>query len=95
MTLMRESYHNSSTFPVGQYPEEQWRRLTWGYYRLGEKVDALIGKVLDALEQSGQRDNTVIVFTSDHGDCCGAHKFNQKTVFYEESARVPFILSYK
>lgn len=95
MSLMRESYQNSSTFPVGQYTEEQWRRLVWGYYRLVEKVDALIGKVLDTLEQSGQRDNTVIVFTSDHGDCHGAHKFNQKTVFYEESARVPFILSYK
>ena len=95
MTLMRQSYHNSSTFPVGQYTGEQWRRLSWGYCRLVEKVDALIGEVLNGLDQSGQRDNTIIVFTSDHGDCCGAHKFNQKTVFYEESARVPFIISYK
>jgi arylsulfatase A-like enzyme len=95
MTLMRKSYHNSYYFPVGDYDEDKWRRLSWGYYRLVEKVDALIGKVLEGLKQSGQLDNTLIVFTSDHGDCHGAHKFNQKTVFYEESARIPFILSYK
>lgn len=95
MTLMRKSYHNTSLFPVGDYDEDKWRRLSWGYYRLVEKVDALIGKVLDGLKQSGHLDNTLIVFTSDHGDCHGAHKFNQKTVFYEESARIPFILSYK
>jgi len=95
MTLMRKSYHSSSKFPVGDYDEDKWRRLSWGYYRLVEKVDALIGKVLDGLKQSGELDNTLIVFTSDHGDCHGAHKFNQKTVFYEESARIPFILSYK
>jgi len=95
MTLMRKSYHKSKTFPVGNYDEDKWRRLIWGYYRLVEKVDALIGKVLDGLKQSGQLDNTLIVFTSDHGDCCGSHKFNQKTVFYEESSRIPFIISYK
>ena len=42
---------------------------------------------------AGLEDNTLIVFTADHGECAGAHGFNQKTVFYEESARVPFIVS--
>ncbi len=95
MTLMRKSYHNYRLFPVGDYDEDKWRRLSWGYYRLVEKVDALIGEVLEGLKRSGQMENTLIVFTSDHGDCHGAHRFNQKTVFYEESARIPFILSYK
>ena len=95
MRLMRKSYHNTKLFPVGDYDEDKWRRLSWGYYRLVEKVDALIGKVLEGLKRSGQEENTLIVFTSDHGDCHGAHRFNQKTVFYEESARIPFILSYK
>ena len=95
MTLIRKSFHSSSTFPVGNYDEDKWTRLSWGYYRLVEKVDALIGKVIEGLKQSGQLHNTLIVFTSDHGDCHGAHKFNQKTVFYEESARIPFVLSYK
>ena len=93
MTLMRESYQNSRMFPVGDYDEDEWRRLIWGYHRLTEKVDALIGKVLGALRESGKVDDTVVVFTSDHGDCHGAHRWNQKTVFYEESARVPLIVS--
>jgi len=95
ITLMRESYHNSPMFPVGDYDEDKWRRLIWGYFRLAEKVDALIGMVLDGLKESDQLDSTLIVFTSDHGDCHGAHRFNQKTVFFEESARIPFIFSYK
>jgi len=40
-------------------------------------------------------ENTLVVFASDHGDCQGAHRFNQKTVFYDEASRVPFILSLK
>src|SRR5690606_8454165 len=45
--------------------------------------------------ETGQEENTVIVFFSDHGDGIGAHRWNQKTLFYEESARVPFIISWK
>src|SRR5206468_5633916 len=60
-----------------------------------EKVDAEIGKVLRALRAAGLEENTLIVFTADHGECAGAHGFNQKTVFYEEAARVPLIISLK
>jgi arylsulfatase A-like enzyme len=95
MTIMRRGYHASHKFPVGNFTPDQWRQLRWGYYRLIEKVDAQIAEVLDALRKAGQEDNTVIVFTSDHGECAGAHGFNQKTVLYEESARVPLIISYK
>jgi choline-sulfatase len=95
MTIMRKGYHAHPAFPVGNFSADQWRKLRWGYYRLIERVDAQIGIVLDALRKSGQEENTVIVFTSDHGECAGAHGFNQKTLFYEESARVPFIVSLK
>jgi arylsulfatase A-like enzyme len=95
MTIMRKGYHASTAFPVGNFTPDQWRQLRWGYYRLIEKVDAQIGAVLDTLRKSGQEDNTIIVFTSDHGECAGAHGFNQKTVLYEESARVPLIISCK
>lgn len=50
---------------------------------------------MQALRESGEEENTVVVFLSDHGDCHGAHRWNQKTVFYDESARVPFIVSQK
>jgi len=60
-----------------------------------EKVDALIGKVLHSVHDAGLDERTVVVFTADHGDCQGAHGWNQKTVFYEEASRVPFIISSK
>jgi len=96
MTLMRRAYQVASgPFPVGKFTAEDWRKHRWGYYRMIEKVDAEIGKLLAALRQAGLEDNTLIVFTSDHGECAGAHGFNQKTVLYEESARVPLILAFK
>ena len=68
--------------------------MRWGYYRLIERSDREIGKVLTALKDAGLDKNTLVIFTADHGDCTGAHMFQQKTVFYDESARVPFIVSY-
>jgi arylsulfatase A-like enzyme len=95
MTLIRRAEQVADgPFPVGKFTNEDWRKLRWGYYRMIEKVDAEIGKVLAALRQAGLENNTLIVFTADHGECAGAHGFNQKTVFYEESARVPLIISY-
>jgi len=82
-------------FPVGDYTEQDWRRHIWGYYRLIERADRFVGVLMDALRTSGQEENTVVIFLSDHGDCHGAHRWNQKTVFYDESARVPFIISQK
>ena len=93
MARIRAGYHANPAFPVGNFSPERWQALRWGYYRLIEKVDAEIGKVLDALKAAGLEENTLIVFTADHGECAGAHGFNQKTVFHEESARVPFIVS--
>jgi arylsulfatase A-like enzyme len=94
MRFVRASMQNSDAFPVGTFTEDKWRQYIWSYYRLIEKVDAEIGRVLQALKESGNEKNTIIVFTSDHGDMQGAHLWNQKTVFYEEAAKVPFIISY-
>lgn len=95
MRVMREAYHASPLFPVGHFTPDDWRRQRWGYYRLIEKVDAEIGRVLEALRRAGLEEKTLVVFTSDHGECAGAHGFNQKTVFYEESVRVPLVVSFK
>jgi choline-sulfatase len=75
-----------------QYSSEQWRMHRWAYARLTERVDRQIGILLDALESSGQLENTVIMFTSDHGDMDSAHGMEHKTVFYEESTRIPLIV---
>lgn len=71
-----------------------WRRHRWAYARLTERVDTEVGRVLAALESSGQLANTVVVFSSDHGDMDSAHGFEHKSLPYEESARVPFIVSW-
>lgn len=92
MTRMRKGFHASRLFPVGNFSPLQWQAYRWSYYRLIEKVDAEIGRVLAALRAAGLEQNTVIVLVSDHGECAGAHGFNQKTVLYEESARVPLIV---
>jgi len=58
-------------------------------------VDAKIGILLDALRDAALEDNTLVVFTSDHGDMDSSHKMEHKSVLYEEAVRVPFIMSYK
>ena len=55
-------------------------------------VDRSIGRILSRLEQHGLADNTIVVFTSDHGDQLGAHRMTGKSVMYEESLRVPFFI---
>jgi choline-sulfatase len=75
------------------WSEERWRLHRWAYCRLTERVDAQIGQLLDAIRESGLWENTLVVFTSDHGDMDGAHRMEHKTAFYEQAARVPFLIS--
>lgn len=94
MALMRKSYQATTMTPIAHFNNDKWRQMRWGYYQLIERSDQEIGKVLEALNASGLAENTLVIFTADHGDCTGAHSFAQKTVFYDESARIPLILSY-
>jgi arylsulfatase A-like enzyme len=77
-----------------KWAEWQWRYYRWSYFRHIEMVDAEIGRVLDALEDSGYAKNTAVVFTADHGDGMGAHQLWQKNYFYEEAAQVPLVISW-
>jgi iduronate 2-sulfatase len=69
------------------------KKAVAGYYAAVAFMDAQVGKVLDALEKSGQSDNTIIIFTSDHGYHLGEHDFWAKVSLHDESARVPLIIS--
>ena len=71
---------------------EQWRRYRWGYYRLVEKVDAHVGQILDALEETGLAENTAVIFSSDHGDAAAGHQLVQKSFLYDEQTHVPFVM---
>ena len=85
----RQSY---ALYPSQDFSPDDWRRYRYAYYRLVEAVDAEIGKIVDEIDRQDLWENTVIIFTSDHGDGCGAHQWNQKTVLYEEVANIPFIV---
>ncbi len=76
-----------------QWSELQWRYLIWNHYRFVEKADHEIGLVLSALEASRFRDNTLVIFSIDHGEAYGQHQMFQKFTLYEESIRVPLIIS--
>ena len=58
-----------------------------------EKVDAEIGKIVDAIDKNDLWKNSVIIFSSDHGDGIGAHQWNQKSALYEEVVNIPMIVT--
>ncbi|UCC97627.1 MAG: sulfatase-like hydrolase/transferase [Phycisphaerales bacterium] len=65
------------------------------YWAQIELIDENVGRMLDALEETGQRENTVVIFTSDHGEMAGDHGLNKKGCrFYEGLVRVPLIFSW-
>lgn len=68
------------------------REALASYYACTTFMDDCFGKVLNALNESGQWDNTVVIYTSDHGEMAGAHGIWQKQCFYEESIRIPLIM---
>jgi len=68
--------------------------LRAAYYAMIKLIDDQVGRMLDALEETGQRENTLVIFTSDHGEMLGDHGLIQKGCrFYEGMVRVPLILS--
>ncbi|MHC4556890.1 MAG: sulfatase family protein [Planctomycetota bacterium] len=78
----------------GNWDKEQWRYYRWSYYRNIEHVDAEIGRVLQALEDSGHAKDTLVVLTSDHGEGMGHHQMVRKSCFYDETVRVPLLFSW-
>lgn len=85
--------HNRLAQAVG-WTDQNYRHYLAAYYHYTQRVDACIGRILAAVRDSGDANNTLIVFCSDHGDGMGAHRIVTKQVsFYEESARVPFIFA--
>lgn len=77
------------------YTEEQWRMHRWAYARLTEMADAHVQLILNALIDSGKEEETLVIFTSDHGDNDGSHRLEHKNVLYEESIKVPFAAMWK
>ena len=64
------------------------------YYGLVKEIDDWVGKIFAKLDEHGLTDNTLVIFTSDHGEMLGAHGMREKNVFYEESSHIPLLIRY-
>lgn len=78
-------------FETDQFTEEQVRGLRRGYLGCVTHVDRQLGRLLDTLDQHGLTDDTVIMYTSDHGEMLGKFDMWWKSSLYEDSARVPLV----
>lgn len=75
-------------------PDEVWRQVLACYYGRITEIDAQLGRLLDVLEASGQLEDTVVVFTSDHGRYVGAHGMDAHNFgAFEEAYRIPMVVA--
>ncbi len=85
---------NRLAFPDGRNPDmnhiDRWRKL---YYGLCAYCDHQVGRLMTWLDEAGLRENTLVIFTSDHGTTLFDHGFENKHTFFDSSWRVPMILS--
>jgi arylsulfatase A-like enzyme len=90
--LLQEYYfrHGHSGLPLRT--EAEWRRMIANYWGLCSLVDTHVGTILNTLDECGLADNTIVVFTSDHGDMMGSHRLLAKCVMYQEAVRVPLLI---
>ncbi len=85
--------HARESASWGHMTEQDYRQGRACYYASVEQLDAQIGRMLDALDNTGQAHNTMVVFTTDHGDLCGNHRMWIKGWMpYEEAYRVPMVI---
>ncbi len=92
-TVPSAALFSTRPWPNFGVTHEQARLTKQGYYAAISFVDAQIGRVVDALDRLGLRENTVIVFWSDHGYSLGTHGLWMKQSCFEDSARVPMIMA--
>ncbi len=78
---------------IQQYSEDIQRRIQLHYFASISLIDDCVGKLMTALKQTGQMENTLIIFTSDHGEFLGNHSLLRKpSIHYDETLRVPLMI---
>ena len=83
--------HDSVIMPME--PTDQQRHRQRAYYLANvTMIDEKVGQIMDALERNGYLENSIVIFTSDHGDCLTDHGQSQKWTMYEQITRVPMIV---
>jgi choline-sulfatase len=83
---------NYVTSVNGQMSSDQEKKAVAAYYASVSYMDVQVGKVLNTLKDEGLEDNTIVIFTSDHGFHLGEHEFWMKVSLHEESVRIPLII---
>ncbi|MDX1284467.1 MAG: sulfatase-like hydrolase/transferase [Draconibacterium sp.] len=73
---------------------EKIKYMISNYYGLVREIDDWVGEILATLEKNGLTENTLVIFTSDHGEMLGAHGLREKNIFYEESSHIPLIMRF-
>ena len=90
----RGSYNNPGSFGYDAMSPEDHRLTTAAYWAMVDLIDTQVGRMMDALEQTGQLENTIVIFMSDHGEMLGDHGIYWKgPYFYEPAIRVPLIIT--
>ena len=90
--LLRE-HHGSVMKDFGNYTLDELRQMRLGYHASVAFADQEFGRVLDTLEETGMAENTLVIFTSDHGDMLGDHQLLAKgAFFYDPCVRVPLLM---
>ncbi|MDQ6423483.1 arylsulfatase [Paenibacillus sp. LHD-117] len=88
-----ERQDHDPTTAFARIPKRRLNRAQAAYYALITHIDAQIGRLLNALQEYGVWDNTVVLFLSDHGEMLGDHHYFRKALPYEGSAKVPFMIN--
>ncbi len=90
--VMAAYYGESLEYGLNLRTDEGWRAVRARYFGNCTLIDQSISVILDALDETGRAEDTIVVFTSDHGEMVGDHGILGKTVLYEESVRVPLLI---
>tara|TARA_B100000676_G_scaffold277171_1_gene298622 strand:+ start:442 stop:1989 length:1548 start_codon:yes stop_codon:yes gene_type:complete len=89
------SHNDPNGYDVAAMTDRDRREVTAAYYAMIQLIDENVGRMIAALEETGQLENTLVIFMSDHGEMLGDHGIYLKGPhFYEEAVRVPLIISW-
>ena len=91
----QHAHNEPGSYPTADMTDDEAREVVAAYYAMIEHIDHEFGRILTALEQTGQRRDTLVIFMSDHGEMLGDHGLLLKGPhFYDEAVRVPLVMSW-
>ncbi len=90
------AHNDPNAYDMGKMTDRNKQEITAAYFAMVELIDKQVGRMVSALEETGQLENTIVIFMSDHGEMLGDHGFYLKGPhFYDEAVRVPLVFSWK